>query len=111
MLRINYSDADSEMPSGPKHAYLQRFQNGLDLRDSFQTLLSLLEANRPRKVDVNFFEWMHMYVDASYDPKGHSGIGGFLLNDRGDCLGFFSEKVGTSRIQRSAQRQASSSLH
>ena len=37
----------------------------LDLMDSFEILLCFLEANRPRKVDVNFFEWMHVYVDAS----------------------------------------------
>ena len=64
-----------------------------DLKDAFEVLLHLLEANTSRQVDVNFFEWLHMYVDASYCPDGHSGTGGLLLNDSGQCLGFFSEKI------------------
>ena len=63
-----------------------------ELRQSFEVLLGLLGTNRPRRVDVNFFEWLHLYVDASYDADGHSGIGGLLL-DAGSCLDFFSEKV------------------
>ena len=52
-----------------------------DLKDAFEVLLHLLEANTPRQ------------VDASYCPDGHSGTGGLLLNDSGQCLGFFSEKI------------------
>ena len=64
-----------------------------ELRQSFEVLLGLLGTNRPRRVDVNFFEWLHLYVDAAYDADGHSGIGGLLLDDAGFCLDFFSEKV------------------
>lgn len=33
-----------------------------DLKRSFEVLLNLLDNNRPRRVDVNFFEWLHLYV-------------------------------------------------
>ena len=45
-----------------------------------------------------------MYVDASYDPSGHSGIGGLLLSDSGSCLGFFSENV-SNEVVRAIQRE------
>ena len=64
-----------------------------ELQHSFEVLLNLLDTNRPRRVDVNFFAWQHMYVDASYGGDGHSGIGGLLLDDPGTCLNFFSEEV------------------
>ena len=70
-----------------------------DLKGSFEVLLNLLRNNRPRRVDVNFFEWLHMYVDASYDADGHSGIGGLILDRSGTCLGFFSEKVTDGVLQ------------
>lgn len=70
-----------------------------DLKRSFEVLLNLLGNNRPRRVDVNFFEWLHMYVDVSYDADGHSGIGGLILDESGTCLDFFSEKVTDGVLQ------------
>ena len=49
---------------------------------------------------------MHLYVDASFDASGHSGIGGLLLNRDGQCLGAFSESIpaeSVSEIQREDQ--------
>ena len=52
---------------------------------------------------MNFFEWLHLYVDASYNADGHSGIGGLLLDEAGTCLDFFSEKV-TDEVLHSIKR-------
>ena len=65
---------------------------------SFRVLQILLEENRPRAVDVNFFERRHMYVDFSFCAEGHSGLGGLLLDERGNCLRFFSEEVPSSFV-------------
>ena len=55
---------------------------------------------------MNFFERLHVYVDASFCSDGHSGLGGLLLDEQGQCLSFFSEEVPeslTSSIRRDDQ--------
>ena len=64
-----------------------------DLEASLQTMAHLLSSNAPRQVDANFMEWVHLYVDASFDSDGYSGVGGVLFDSTGRALGFFSEKV------------------
>jgi hypothetical protein len=47
-----------------------------------------------------------LYVDAAFEPGGHSGIGGLLPDKDGKCLGFFSEAAPpelVSAIKRSDQ--------
>eukprot|EP00435_Cladocopium_sp_Y103_P055064 s365_g18.t1 len=58
----------------------------------------LLENNTPRIVEVRHFEWVHLYVDAAYEPDGASGIGGVLLDQASVCLGFFSEVVSNELV-------------
>ena len=38
-------------------------------------------------------EWVHLYVDASFDPSGYSGAGGALFDSAGTCIGSFSEPI------------------
>lgn len=64
-----------------------------DLASSLSLMISLLKANVPRPVDVNFSDWVHIYVDAAYEPSSFSGIGGLVLDSKGECLGAFSEEV------------------
>lgn len=70
--------------------------------DEFKSVLlvlkDLLHDNLPRIVDTRFFEWVHLYVDASFEPGGSSGIGGLLLDQSGNCLGFFSESVSEDLV-------------
>ena len=42
---------------------------------SLEVMVTLLEANVPRPVDANFLGWVHVYVDASLEPDGYSGLG------------------------------------
>lgn len=64
-----------------------------NLEMALQMMAHLLTNNAPRQVDTNFMNWVHLYVDASFDPDGYSGIGGILLDSSGRCLGCFSETV------------------
>jgi hypothetical protein len=78
-----------------------------ELQEALHTLAQLIEANEPRLIDTRFLEWVHLYVDASFEPASHSGVGGMLLDCRGRCLGFFSEVVSpalTPAISRADQK-------
>ena len=77
-----------------------------DLRAALTLMSKLLGLNRPRLVDVNFLEWVHLYVDASYEQGEKGGVGGVLYDSQGNCLGFFSEPVSSelvSKIKRADQ--------
>jgi hypothetical protein len=66
-----------------------------------------MDANELRLVDARHFGWAHLYVDAAFEPGGHSGIGGLLPDKDGKCLGFFSEVVSpslTPAISRADQK-------
>eukprot|EP00435_Cladocopium_sp_Y103_P055098 s1685_g18.t1 len=70
-----------------------------DLRSALTALKFLIDANVPRVVETRHFEWVHLYVDAAYEPQGYSGIGGQLYDMSGECLGFFSEKVSDALLE------------
>ena len=36
---------------------------------------------------------VHVYVDASYEPEGYSGVGGVFYDSSGQSCFFFSERV------------------
>lgn len=35
---------------------------------------------------------IHIYVDASYEPSGHTGVGRICFNNQGDIFGLFFKK-------------------
>ena len=80
------------------------------ITDEFATALELmselLESNLLRPVDVNFTDWVHVYVDASFEPGKYSGLGGLVLDSSGQCLGCFSEvsQELVSKIKREDQQ-------
>ena len=47
----------------------------------------------PRKVEASQAEVLHIYVDASFDSSGYSGLGGLIVNMAKDRLSFFSTEV------------------
>ena len=57
----------------------------------------LLE-NSSRKILGSMSDYVHMYVDASFDLDGYSGIGGVLYSSNGAVLDFFSETITKSFI-------------
>ena len=81
------------------------------ITDEFATALELmselLESNLSRPVDVNFTDWVRVYVDASFEPGKSSGLGGLVLDSSGQCLGCFSEEISqelVSKIKREDQQ-------
>ena len=64
-----------------------------DLSAALRLIVHLLNLNSPRVVDTRHKDWHHLYVDASFEPGGYSGIGGILLDPYGMCVGCFSEVV------------------
>lgn len=43
---------------------------------------------------------VHIYVDASFDDGGYSGIGGAIYNSRGEAIAFFSEEVDVEFLEQ-----------
>ena len=71
-----------------------------ELRESLELMVELLTENAPRQVDVNFLDWVHIYVDAAFEPKGFSGVGGLILDHAGRCLSCFSEEVPSELVEK-----------
>jgi hypothetical protein len=46
-------------------------------------------------VDVNFSDWVHVYVDAALEPEGHSGV---AFDFSGKCVGCLSEVVSPALV-------------
>lgn len=61
--------------------------------EALKLLRAALIANNARKVSGSLADHIHIYVDASYDADGFSGIGGICFNSSGKVLGFFSEEA------------------
>ena len=55
-------------------------------------------SNVPRRVSGKLADYVHAYVDASFDQSGYSGVGGVILSSEGEHLAFFSEVAKTSLI-------------
>ena len=69
------------------------------------TLLALRELrnqvalNSPRTISGKMSDHVHLYVDASYDLEGYSGVGGVLYDSGGQACFFFSEKLSCEFLQ------------
>ena len=61
--------------------------------EALKAIVDRLEQNVPRRITGHLSKYVHIYVDAAYEPSGYSGVGGVLLSPDGKCLSFFSEKV------------------
>ena len=63
-----------------------------------EEIVALLNCNVPRRVVATQADILHVYVDASFNDVGYSGIGGLIIDMLGVHLSFFSAKVGTEMI-------------
>ena len=52
-----------------------------------------LLKNPSRKILGSMSDYVHVYVDASFDLDGYSGIGGVMYSSDGTVLDFFSEQI------------------
>ena len=64
-----------------------------NLEAALKLIVHLLSSNIPRTIGTGHANWFHLYVDASFEPDGFSGVGGLLLAPSGTCIGCFSEVV------------------
>ena len=70
-----------------------------NLEAALKLMVNLLNSNAPRTVGVSHTDWFHLYVDASFEPSGYSGVGGLLLDSEGSCRGCFSEVVSKDLLE------------
>eukprot|EP00435_Cladocopium_sp_Y103_P011386 s2311_g3.t1 len=70
-----------------------------ELAAALKSMIFLVSHNEPRIVETRHFEWVHMYVDAAYEPDGFSGIGGVLYDSTGECSAYFSEVVAPELVE------------
>ena len=60
---------------------------------ALKSIHALLAQNSPRKIKGRLSTHLHVYVDASFDENGYSGVGGVAYDEYGAIVGFFSEEV------------------
>ena len=72
---------------------------GAELEHALKLISHLLSINAPRTVGTRHSNWFHLYVDASFEPEGFSGIGGVLFDPQGKCVGCFSEVVDKALLE------------
>ena len=80
-------------------------------KEKLEEMRSLIEENHPRVINRHLAEHVHMYVDASFDRTGYSGIGGLLLSGEGELLGCFSEEVPPEVIDLFSNNEDSVVIH
>jgi len=59
---------------------------------------------RTRFKGKNFKDWYHLYIDASFEPDGYSGIGGLVLDPHGVCFSEVIDQGLLSAIMRPDQK-------
>eukprot|EP00435_Cladocopium_sp_Y103_P060244 s575_g22.t1 len=76
-----------------KHIASGRRTLGDEVKRALASVRDRILKNTPRKISGRLSDYVHLYVDASFEPEGFSGVGGVLYDSFGKCLGFFSEEV------------------
>ena len=61
--------------------------------NALQGIRDYLHTNVPRKIVGSLSDHVHIYVDASFNDGGYSGIGGVAYNSAGEPIAFFSEEL------------------
>eukprot|EP00438_Fugacium_kawagutii_P016271 Skav232599 [mRNA] locus=scaffold2282:11506:13323:+ [translate_table: standard] len=101
-LRGRLQFASSQLFGRSLRKYLQELNNHVSagrkiLSECTKSVLcKLIEAltrNHPREVTRGLSDHVHIYVDASFELGGYSGIGGLCVNSDGSLHSFFSEAV------------------
>ena len=77
-----------------EHAYGAQKQIDESLRDALRFMLEPLNSGKPRVVRAHRLAQWFIYSDASYEQSSKpGGIGGVLVNDRGECVSWFGFNV------------------
>eukprot|EP00438_Fugacium_kawagutii_P001422 Skav211637 [mRNA] locus=scaffold3476:7948:11312:+ [translate_table: standard] len=93
-LRGRLQFASSQLFGRVFRRHLKEFQALSEkTKSTLVSLSSALTLNKPREISRGLSDHIHIYVDASFEPGGYSGIGGLCVNSDGSVISFFSEEV------------------
>ena len=84
------------------HAFRSPFIKKLDdkLRAALLTLRTKLDAGKPREVSVRALETIVVLTDACFSADSSGGLGGILVNQRGDLLSWYRLKLSSRLVKR-----------
>lgn len=71
-----------------------------DTIHALSCIRSQIKMNIPRRIVGSLTDHVRMYVDASCEESGYSGVGRALYNSHGVRIGFFSEPLESSLIEK-----------
>ncbi|CAE7034567.1 car [Symbiodinium sp. CCMP2592] len=83
-----------------QHSRQRRWDVNQLTRLALTQLKSFLESSRPRPVRARREDFVHVYVDASFEPNGHCGLGGVVFNSSGEALCWFGQAVSPVHVQK-----------
>ena len=69
-------------------------------RHALCQLRRFLLRGKPRPIRARKDSFVHIYVDASSEPKGHSGLGGVVFGPGGQALAWFGYKLDQAVLDR-----------
>ena len=71
--------------------------------DALTSMKLHAEQNIPKQVSGKLSDYVHVYVDVSFETNSFSGLGVVMYSSSGECLGFFSERADSdlSKVMRS----------
>lgn len=88
--------ARNNLRSLSKHIASGRHSLDDSTSTAVEELRDQLLANAPRIITGPMSDHVHIYVDASFDLDGYSGVGGVMYSSTGTVEAFFSEQVPRS---------------
>ncbi|CAE7763397.1 car [Symbiodinium sp. CCMP2592] len=83
-----------------QHSRQRRWDVSQLTRLALTQLKSFLESSKPRPVRARREDFVHVYVDASFEPNGHCGLGGVVFSSSGEALCWFGQAVAPVHVQK-----------
>ena len=82
------------------HGKQRKWALSENTRHALCQLRHFLLRGKPRPIRARKDSFVHIYVDASFEPEGHSGLGGVVFGPGGQALAWFGYKLGWSALDR-----------
>ncbi|CAE7241857.1 unnamed protein product [Symbiodinium sp. CCMP2592] len=83
-----------------QHSRQRRWDVSQLTRLALTQLKSFLESSKPRPVRARREDFVHVYVDDSFEPNGHCGLGGVVFSSSGEALCWFGQAVAPVPVQK-----------
>ena len=69
-------------------------------RHALGQLKQFLVQGKPRPIRARKGSFVHIYVDASFEPEGHSGLGGVVFGPGGQALAWFGHQLDHAHLDQ-----------